>query len=487
MLEIGFIVEGSSLIVEEYVSDNKVRCGYKKCGLTGRISEDIVNMTYTKSDLEAGGTKCRFCNYLDSVKDLLTQDEAWKIMCLNELKWQNGDYNKLVKGLEVAVTTEDSLEAVGIKSKYKLMNNVGDVTVRGFLAKVRGRDNFGIKFYKSDIMAVKCNYCGKVSFTKEPEKFKCPICYSLRQKRAKELEGRKRKLIEKRSDKVFPHIKSKLESIAKSSKLHKQVITIEERNKGYKCVGVDKKGTIVYTLACESCGSLVTANRSNVNLGGCEFCKSRKPWEYGKLKQNHVGEVHNCSMITGQDGINCSIKCCFCGRLRDNVPLFDVLGGNYFCDCSKASIIAEYLDICCDDCFKPIKGVSLKDIISGKEVKCESCGKDLTDTISMELSMLDYKMSLREKIKMANASIQGGTKGRVKLTQPNKEINKDLITESKPLYNGVDGKSYIRCYCKEHNKALLLSQQEVLNYNHEHCFDERHRVVSNVDVDNLKL
>ncbi len=481
-----------ALVLDKLVS---AKIGEYSCTECDNKVNTILSRQYRVEDVKSGKAKCRNCEFLRSVKQggLDKTGIVWGEACLNELKWDRGEYKSIRAGSVMAITDSSSLP-----DNVKEHGEYGCGVLRGVLCHVKRVTERGVQTTAPEAYVLKCKHCGvisKVDKFKDLESFDCLACKSLRDKKARSIErnkcvARKRELdkLQKNVDKPFLKAGYMLTDVKAGSTLDKRIKTFSDKNKGYQVLSVragSGEGSVL-TACCNECGTVYpyAINRCDSNIGECEFCKTRKPWELGLMRQSHVGEVHNMLVITEHDTSKCTVKCRMCQKERTGLDLYGVLKNDYICDCKYAESALEDDYILCDYCHEPLRGIKSSDVIMGRESKCvcASCGKKVDiNTLSAVLSGNDYKSTLVEKVKVAGGLFKG------RFSFDNATVN-GLLHEKDPLYIGnTDSLPCYRCYCTIHNKPMILSEKEIASYNHQSCFDERQRVIADINPDELEI
>lgn len=483
-------IKNSSLFVIDYVSDSRVRCGCTKCNQG--VSDTYVSMIYNESDLLKGGVKCRFCNEVNKAKeDVIYSERQIYLDMLASSSKANTITAKL--NTRFVVTDEDELNISSFSTKYPLNKKYGELISIAYMTVLKKKDEYGLHYTIPTHLVLKCETCGYIKFVSIKDinsiNHVCPLCYKLRNKMIKRNKEREdainKKDIEKSQSRDFGTVKTEFSKLASNKLMQKSVSTLESKNSGYKVIDITKDGgATTYHLVCEKCGSITTCMRSNAKVGECQFCKSKEEnkdySKVGYLYKDYIGTIFNGLKVISQNGLECEVECIKCGKKRI-VNTYGVLSKRYYCDCEASKISME-----CPYCFAPLPSVSYKDIYSGKSIKCPSCNEIIDDSeFLIAIEGMDYSNSLRSKLAIANNGISDKAVKKIKFG--NKFAVDTLIVEKDSVYKGNDEKSYFRCFCKEHNIGLLLSEDEIQSYECQYCDDSRQKIIANPDSSSIKL
>ena len=450
-----------------------------KCTVCGVGNNNVVSMIYNLSDIESGKAKCRMCEFLKRTGTGNT--DMWRKLILDE-----ANYKKLMLNEVCSLSIKEHSDQSCFKT-YPLGQVVGDGTISGVVTKYKGINSMGYPtYYMSGYQyAVRCKYCNCTTFVANPKDFSCPICTVQRQKTAK---IKAEKLKKKNAEKDFNSFDI-LRLPKEGSKMDKSIKNLKKINPKFDFLTYSAKGGMQYKMVCKRCGNIETVTRANARIKECAICDSEKRNTQGVLMRDYVGTVKLGLVCIAQDKTNftCTLMCPYCERKHDGIALYDFLNSRFCCDCEKSNEIFQ--TITCDKCYKPLRGYSMVDYLKKEEKIMCSCGCDLTEEVDMVVVEFNASSSLRTKIRMANEVLNNkDAKNRITFTRNALEPNELLVTEAEPLYRGnVDGKLYKRCYCQKHNIALILNEDEILGYNHEHCKDSRQGIVADMDLSNLKL
>lgn len=478
----GDIVKTLKLVKQ--VTPKKFACSCEKCKT--QFDNKIVSMNYTTNYLESQQEPlCRFCQLLESC-DIPENILNFYSECMKTTKdiemWYVAS-KRLGSGSKCIVL--DNSYGLVLPMPINTVINKGtddEFIFKGLVGTIKGKsaETF-VKLYKKiDGYFYECKSCGVVLPCEKVKGFEhCPLCYKMRQHnkrvKAQNKEESVKKLQSKNKARNLNFIQSKLDSIKEGTDKYNRIEKLKASNPSYTLLDFDDRHSTEYTLACNSCGSICKVNRANKTIGTCFFCQNNPSHMLGLLKQDHLHEVNNYIKLIEQNGLNCTIKCLGCGRETKDASLYRFLKGSYFCDCSYTSSIGNEVLPYCENCNSPLQsGYSMKDYIKKKPFICSSCGVDQYDNLATELITMDYSASLRLKLKHA---------GEVIKPDFSKRGVSDLLIESEPLYVGVDNLQYNRCFCVRHNKVLLLSSEEIENYNHDNCNDTRQDLFSGMKDD----
>ena len=249
-------------------------------------------------------------------------------------------------------------------------------------------------------------------------------------------------------------------------------------------------------LLCKYCGYIIT----QVGLNGgrrakCDKCDEVQLGKHfvGKLDVNNVGRVVNgleiISVGKNENGVrSCIVKCIYCEKEME-APLYDTLVKKVYCGCDKAELFVTEVGF--DENNKSRVGhaaVKISDIIKMKndgEVVIEGLydreGNPVKKTkadLTFELNAEDYKRTWRIRYNKSKEIDLGNTKIE----------NNHLIVEEKILYAAVgdSDKLYMRCRCMEHNRDLILSEEDIDNFDHEQCFEHKEHMIKDINVNLLE-
>lgn len=488
-------IQGTTLSVLSYISDSRIRCKCSECN-QGEFNT-YVSMVYNESDLISGKATCRFCLEKSKAKEngIYTHRDIYMEMLA---KSSPTDILLLPKGTRCLITDEFDLELKDkdIAVQFPLGKEYGELVSIAYLTTIRSRDEYGVHYTKPTMIALKCRNCGYITFVEFKNINKvvhvCPLCNNLKnQSILAEKKKREKQLLrdaEKSQERDFQSVKTEFSKIQTNKAMQKNVKTLEEKNKGYKVVDIRKSGgATVYHLVCEKCGSVVTCMRSNARIKECEFCKQKEEnkdyTKMGYLYKDYTGTIFNGLRVVSQAGLTCEVECVRCKKRRVGVSLYSVISRNCFCDCE----LSKVRDFSCPECYTPLQDKSFKEIYTTEiSYKCTNCGREVVNSdYLLEMSGMDYTNSLRSKLNMANSKISGNT---IKsITFGNSFASDCLVTEKEPVYRGNDEQGYYRCFCKEHNVGLVLSEGEIKDYNHQYCDDLRQKIIANPDANSIKL
>jgi len=372
-------------------------------------------------------------------------------------------------------TTADGNDSVSKRwSELLKGTSVGSLDVIGVICS--GVQNKVVKGYMHTLyntpkkVVLKCRDCGGYTFTGFSTNIfsSSVICSNCSTDTNKDTLGNpvkmqpvsvvdSRKKI-KNSRSILQGIGSKLDEIKSKPEYKKDFDSVKSFRSD--CVVVDAQyndkssdSEIDLTLVCSRCGSILTYNRNMADIEkNCKCTSGDKTPFVGKMHQNWVGSIHNFLIITYQEGYMCDVKCHVCGAEHKDLSLYDVLQGKCCCSCSYSVIDTE-----CDDCGN-FSAFKLKDVIRGAKLKCSECKKVLDrGLVLLDISASDKRLSFKR--------LNSGTASLV----PANDSNLLREQQESPLYIGRDGEKHYRAMCFEHNKSIILTEQEIQNYNHEYC------------------
>lgn len=504
---IGDKIKGTSLEVVSYTSPSRVKCKCTECSAIGGdalLDEKLVSFTFNEADLVNGTASCRLCKEKKLFEERgYFKDRDEYLALTQKMKIYGGDW---------LVYDQDELPDSGISKSEKIRNNVikGDTNSLNLVAyrtKYKGvHYRLGQQLFSYDVtgLVLRCPNCGYTKIMppkslrgKQDDCF-CPICTKLRANVAKSTETRrlntKIRAIEKSAKKDFIKAQTVFDKAVSNKRVQKSINTLESISQDFSVVDISKLGTgntLEYKCMCKKCGNIVTSLRSNKRITECTVCKRNsehpelKP-KLGVLHKSYIDSVFNYLRIISQDGTTCSVKCEGCGKVRDNLSLYDVINRKYCCDCDYSS---DYFKCSNPQCNHELGMYSYADVLKGNVPEyCPECGEYCVSSINMTVAETDSKLSLRRKIQKLNESINKdvsrNASNQLKFTNCN---NGDLLVESSAIYSGTDEKSYYRCYCKKHNVPLILSEEELLNYECEYCDDSRQKIIANPDADSISM
>lgn len=477
---------------------NFLKCNCTNC-VAGKKTEQFFNTVYNINGLTSGTTKCRLCTEVEKNKDIIDlANKIWLDCQSNAEKINRGAITTIRTGSFVLLDTQREVDECKKFAGMILQSNIGDFEFKGVAAKFYGVKAGIFTTSKSeDIFAVlKCRYCENILVSSSAIKgitSTCPICSSIRtehvQKREANENARMQKRVETASKKMLPHIRGWRERAKEGSTLAKQIEAVEKSNPGYTCLDANTNGGVVYSLICKSCGTEYRVARKDKKLGECTFCKSKGVHEYGKFLQDFTNSVKNglCVVSQNKAEFTCVVECIYCKRTC-TIPLYDFLEGRYFCDCDGLN--KQFSDCFCDNCGSLLPDIKAVAFFNSKaDLICPICKENVRDVYAVESSSCDYKSSLLRKIRSAEKDLGADSQRKVRFN-----LNNDvLLIEKDQVYKGnTDGLAYYRCICKEHNKSLLLSEEEVANYGgstlgHKYCTDARQHTVPYPDPTKVKL
>ena len=286
---------------------------------------------------------------------------------------------------------------------------------------------------------------------------------------------------------IKPEKEVKEKKISTNKNISGYVHSMEDNRKGF--IEYEKRGDFLKTDTT----SRVSATGQSVTriiLGTCIHCAGiseikEKDWNSGNCKckkcevlgDNNKNIVKNINWVghtirnlkitkttTGSDGvIKAEVKCLLCDATY-TFNLVSVLNENeLLCmACADTKILLN-----CTECGYPSIKTTQRALYRNRAEKtylvCNNCKKQL------ELSELRYKHETETKFNSIRKQYRGLTL--------DKHLSGREGTASlfmfKEGYTGRDGKQYHTCMCEEHNKFLILNDDELLYYKHEFCADTR--------------
>lgn len=505
-------ITSNTLEVKSELPGGKVICVCKVCG-----TEDV----YDKAYITSRGQECRTCKAYKSHKDTVGRTYALarqiEMLLKKQVKIKEG---KLVprKGDEYISTLPPGFEKLPIGKvygDYKIIGYIGRYGTNGYKQKPKEVVYQCIKCGNYRVLDIKsastmtsliCGSCNRIK-REAADRVRTTIAeIKLTKRKAAERqlqreEQKKEKLeqreIERANRQIEKEQKKQAEAIEKEQeKREKLALKEEKKRENFKetlksrypnsyihLKPLKSSEEIEAVMICKKCGTVTPYSKhlrgKGENCPGCEKMKLN-PFYKGLCMKDYSNTVFNGLRIIKQyvneRGFMCDAVCRYCGKEFNNVAVYDVIMRELYCDC-KYSVI----DIYCPSCGKPI-AVTKDDIAKMKTegIICK-CGCNIKKSeILNEVVIEDTSQTMRDKAKAAGEAFKA---------VGNVEICSDtqLIREREPLYAGTDGKMYYRCTCMKHNTTLILSEEEIENYEHEQCMDSRQHLITHVNTDNLRL
>ena len=479
-------VKGTTLkIIDENHSDYKCIC--LKCGNT-----DI----YDKKYLAENGQECRYCRLLNTYYNNteISQTAQIKELIKQERKLKNNEIKKPRAGTKYFNTSK----------KYDKLGNIGyNLVIIGDYGEF-SRTGYN----RPTHMVIRCNKCGAyflkpiIRQTGLKYSFRCGTCRKLdeyfdeKDKREKEFGTQKvtaTKVVSKPDEKIQnpviedkPKIRQK-PVLTVDSKEVKEFIQECKNNNPSQYIKVDiVDGKKLVTYTCKKCGYTIERERHNKNymVLECPGCKAMiKDNNYrGICQLNYIGHVYNGMEIISQyidddKGYLCNIRCNGCrsdDSVINGVYLIDVLNRKYYHNC-------KYSNLCyiCPFCGKLNENIKMTDVANDKHIECEYCKKELDNSdLNAEIAANDMKSNFYNA-KKAIRDTESMPKFK---SSPNNTLMYDPI----PIYRGEDDDFY-RCICMKHGSRMMLTMNEIVNYNCEKCNDINETIFKTLDPSKIVI
>lgn len=488
------VVEGTTLVpmikLPEGYGCHCVKCG--NGGISQGFNPNGISMVYTKQALLDNKQKCRFCKVLERNNKNISEEHLSDIDLINKLlerekRVNSGDFSEVREGaLYIATEPTGYKEADKYMTRFK--EKVGDLLVLGYIGEFKGITQYEIKYKKPKFIVLMCPICKtpvKVEYRQSvfKQSYKCvKNCKSTVEDRE---SSHNQKVSEKNKEirvKEFEDLKKDGISMIKAdskkrledSEKYKALISkFTKKYTNHILADVDvvktASGKRVHEvkLICKDCGSVMTVSSSERGKKKCD-CQGSK-FIRGRMKQSHVNSIHNGLIIIKQyDDFTCDAECLFCHNKIERVSLYDVITNKYCCSCY--TIDYEYCQN--PECGSPLN-FRLQDILSDKRCKCPKCKSDFdTSEVILDIRNQDIKQTFRRLNSETDSK-----KLKVKSTT--------FVQDTEILYTGTNGVHYYKCMCMEHNKELILSADEIEDYNHEKCCGVRPMKLKRIRIEDL--
>ena len=335
--------------------------------------------------------------------------------------------------------------------------------------------NVGIQRYKhkkvlcARLRCLKCNtsYAKQVAELKTGKTIRCEKC---------ELKNtiKPEKIIKEKKEKKEKSLSGYVASIEEDRKTFNdyekcgdfiRTDTASRRSK----LGVSISNDIV--AMCIKCAAVSHIKESEWKNGNCKCKKCGNIGDNSKniIKNiNWVGHtIRNLKIIktrNDSDGvIKADIKCLLCGATYT----FNLVSVLNECELLCIECADTKLEMRCLECGHNGITTTQRKLYRQEEGRtmftCKHC-KQLIDS-----SELLYKHEVETKFNSIRKQYKG-------LTLDKHISGREGIASLflfKEGYTGRDGKQYNTCMCEEHNKFLLLNEDEINHYRHEFCADTR--------------
>lgn len=229
----------------------------------------------------------------------------------------------------------------------------------------------------------------------------------------------------------------------------------------------------VIKAQCQKCAriTLFTESQFKKSDGKCNKCASL-PKDSNNLIENinWVGFVrHNIQVVRttrGSDGVLIGeLKCLACGYEMTAPIVAFKLEPEFTCiKCGNTPAF-----VVCPLCKEPHIKITPRDMYKvTNETLYRACDK----TGSIEKVPVN-EIRLQHEIQSTLDNIRKKYKG-LTLDERMTSLNGNtVIYKFKENYIGTDGLVYNSCMCELHNKLMVLTDDEILNYDHEYCADTR--------------
>lgn len=490
----GDLVNNSTLFIRDSYR-NKYLCSCSKCGMT---------TTYSKEELSEYYPHCKCCDEIKNSTQVLNRNNNRLIVGDRDTarrlikNYNENKYRNNTSALTKSIGNDILQNFVG--------KPFGNLILEGFIGTAeKGFDDY-YRINDVNRALFVCNTCGyaKIEQLKRLEsgfRIDCPNCSKVLQQvqdnssieieQFNSLKRQHEKTINNRNKEqktvkmvAMPRVKTPMDNAKDGGKVEKYIENIHELNPTLKVQGIIPSGaTFTAHCACSKCGGEVvipsTLKKKQVDCVGCKQLKNN-PNYVGYYNKDWTGTTRNGLTITEQDGLSCNVKCRMCGRIQENIKLYDVLYNIIYCDCPESDLDGLWY---CDNCGKPLN-IKMKNILgksdNSQDIKCNNCGENsgiiIQEAIN-EVVASDIKATTCNRLNIAIKDYRNSTV----------DVN-GIIKEKEPTYIGTDDLPYYKCRCIEHNTDMTLNDEEIANFDHtKYCEDIRHHLLDNIDISKIQL
>jgi hypothetical protein len=276
-------------------------------------------------------------------------------------------------------------------------------------------------------------------------------------------------------------------------KMKKAFEKVKALNPDFEIEGFTVNGA-EYTVkcSCTKCGNDVSIPSSlKKKQVECQGCKELRinPNYRGVYLKNNVNICKNNMIVTKDFGRKVEVTCRLCST-KYTVSKYDWMYGNIYCDVDH-----DLLDmtIICDKCgnYPELKTSELiKYKGDGTEpIICNCCKNPVMHTdengdkkyltfgdMIADMSGTDSKTTRSRNFGIAIKELKSTTS----------TIN-SLCRSNTVLYVDAKGERYYNCRCLEHNQNMILTDNEIDNFNHSQCNDVRNLVIQDSMIENIKI
>lgn len=244
------------------------------------------------------------------------------------------------------------------------------------------------------------------------------------------------------------------------------------------------------------------------------------------LIQHYIGKIYNglkiIKVYEDKDGAKCDVECTSKfdgelttemllrhdrGHITEGLNLGDVINQRCICEvCQRKSIdkirsIMLRLDCKArsrmlnsgynDSMFRPIKGITYKDLYTSDKYICDYCSMrdtcDEKDRLEYNLryiaSSMDEADTIKESISSVGVDFPSIYSTNNKESRQAKADKKHGLIIFKDAYIGNDGQLYKFCKCIEHGTNLIISQNEIAGFKHDQCLRNYNKYMDFYDLD----
>lgn len=328
---------------------------------------------------------------------------------------------------------------------------------------------------------LRCESCNRmfihdVNLVKSKD-YHCPICSPNKQKEFKDTPK-----IKPKQQKVIENKRKE-----KSSTLVGNIISAQiDEAKDFSCY--KKKGDFIevgkYTrrsktgmsvqpmikAQCVKCGQITQFKENNFNENSkCEKCDKLKESNKNILNNiNWIGYTKNnmevIEVVKDTDGVlKVKTKCLIC-ESENVMPLVSfIYEKEIVCNnCADAK-----LNMICPLCKKPHISITPRNLYRVREETTYLACNNKKDKVPLTEIAMQHEMqvkldTIRKKYK--GYTLEQRFEGRGEIA---------TILKFKEGYIGTNGEEYNTCMCLEHNKMMVLNDNEIMQYKHEYCADTR--------------
>lgn len=219
---------------------------------------------------------------------------------------------------------------------------------------------------------------------------------------------------------------------------------------------------------CKVCGTPKeieynkTKDLKDYKCVGCEIRENKDPNYVGlySTERNIEGITINYITCIEDNKEILRTKCNACGNIRKDINREKFLSGKYTCGCEKST-----LEELCPNCGN-FNEISIREFIKAKhgaddDIVCKKCGFKMKAATFMDnLESMNVGVETRYNLKDIRTKIRNFDMSEDKTLAVAKEI---------AYYGHRSGKAYKNCRCIKHHQSLVLSEDEIINYDHSLC------------------